>query len=319
MTQKIITVICITLYFISASCSPKTRTITPLSESDRSSIKKVAINIKVYEDLDANISTIKQRYWTTALDDLSGSCEYGSCLLLIPIVLAWMVTEEAVRSNMDQDRENEFNEDLSDISMEKIMAERIDEYFEDTGVSFEAEITETQSPPILTEQGFDTILDVSVEKLKVLLCPKRIVYGYIDGDQGGVGPLSSDDIDYSLAISRWNTIYTQYVVKGPTAANEFLYSSSTGLTEKEDDLVKEAETLKPVIMRYAQNSARTWITYKSKLISTKDGRILWEREEVYFDPKCEIVEDMQENPELVVDMITRAIGDIAVNAVDAIQ
>lgn len=64
---------------------------------------------------------------------------------------------------------------------------------------------------------------------------------------------------------------------------------------------------------------RTWITYKGKLVSTKGGRVLWEREVLYHDPKCEIVEDMQENPELVVDMITRAIGDIAVNAVDAIQ
>ena len=53
-------------------------------------------------------------------------------------------------------------------------------------------------------------------------------------------------------------------------------------------------SLKPVIEKYAHNSARTWITYKGKLISTKDKRILWEREVLYSDPKCENVEEMQE-------------------------
>jgi len=196
MIGKLFTTIFLTLFLISASCGPKTRIITLLSESDRSKIKKVAIQININPELDARISTIKDRYWTSALDGISGSCEYGSCLLLIPIVLAWMVTEEAVRSNMDQERENEFNEDLSDINMEQIMAERLDEYFENTGATFEAEISKIQSAPILAQQGFDTILDISVDKLEVLLCPKRIVYGYIEGRQGGVGPLSSDDSNY---------------------------------------------------------------------------------------------------------------------------
>ena len=319
MMKRIIIVVLIPLFFICFSCGPKTRTITPLSESDKSNIKKVAINIQVDEKLDANISTIKQRYWASALAGFDGSCDYGSCLLLIPILLAWIVTEETVRSHMDQGRENELNEDLSDLDMENIMAERIDEYFENTAAPYEADITGTQSPHILVEQGFDTILDISVEKLKLLLCPKRYVSGYIEEDQGGAGPLSSDDADYSPAISRWNILYSQYVVKGPTAANEFLFSSSTKLTEEEASLVKEAETLKPVILRYANNSVRAWITYKGKLISTKDGRVLWEREEVYYDPKCENVEEMQSDPELVLIMLTRAIGDIAVNVVNEIQ
>jgi len=108
-------------------------------------------------------------------------------------------------------------------------------------------------------------------------------------------------------------------VKGPTAANEFPYSSSTGLSENQSELIEEAESLKPVIERYAHNCARTWITYKGKLISTKDGRVLWEKETLYHDPECENVEDMQVNPELVVDMLSRAIGDIAVNTVNDIQ
>lgn len=152
-----------------------------------------------------------------------------------------------------------------------------------------------------------------------MLCPKQIVLGYIEQRQGGVGPLSSDDAEYSATIARWNTIYSQYVVKGPTAANEFLYSSSNNVSESQSELVKEAESLKPVIEKYAHNSVRTWITYNGKLISTKDGRVLWEKEYLYYDPKCENVEDMQNDPEVVVNMLTRAIGGIAVNVVNEIQ
>jgi hypothetical protein len=308
---------------ILASCGPKTRTITPLSESDKSNIKKVAINIEVDEELDANISTIKQRYWTSALDSFSGSCDY-SCILLIPIVLAWIVTEETVRSTMDHGRESEFNEDISNINMEEVIAEQLDEYSQTIDVYFEAEMVETQSPSILAQQGFDTILDISVDDLRVQLCPKQYVAGYIEERQGGEGPLSSDDTAYSREISRWNAIYPEYILKANSAVNNFLYSADTQILSKEESehiskLEKEAQKLRPMIEKYAHNSARTWITYKGKLISISDGHVLWEWEALYFDPKCENVEEMQANSELVVDMLTRAIGDIAVNVVNEIQ
>jgi len=85
-------------------------------------------------------------------------------------------------------------------------------------------------------------------------------------------------------------------------------------------LVEEVEMLRPVIQAYVDgNSMRTWINFKGKIISTGDGRVLWDREELYYDPKCENVEEMQDNPEIVVDMVTRAIHDIAVNTVNQIQ
>ncbi len=55
------------------------------------------------------------------------------------------------------------------------------------------------------------------------------------------------------------------------------------------------------------------------MISTRNGRVVWEREEFYHDPKCEYVKDMQGNPELIVEMLTRSICDIAVNTVNEIQ
>ena len=70
---------------------------------------------------------------------------------------------------------------------------------------------------------------------------------------------------------------------------------------------------------YVSDSVWTWITFKGKIISTRDGRLLWETEELYYDPKCEYVEEMQNNPEIVVDMLTRSVHGIAVNTVNEIQ
>ena len=38
----------------------------------------------MHEELEAKMSTMKSRFWTSFLIDYPGSCEYGSCLLLIP-------------------------------------------------------------------------------------------------------------------------------------------------------------------------------------------------------------------------------------------
>lgn len=43
--------------------------------------------------------------------------------------------------------------------------------------------------------------------------------------------------------------------------------------------------------------------------------MIWERKELYYDPKCESVKDIQNNPEIIVDMITRSLNNMAANAV----
>ena len=107
---------------------------------------------------------------------------------------------------------------------------------------------------------------------------------------------------------------------------ENLYGFSTRVTsgagaEETQELAREIIELSPKIEQLPRggDSVRTWITFKGKMISTSTNRVIWDRDELYYDPKCEYVEDMQSNPELVVNMLTRAIGDIAVNVVNEIQ
>jgi len=310
---KTLTVILLIVSLLAGSCAPKTRTIIPLSESDKSGIKKVAIHVQADEELKANISRMQQRYYDMFMNS-------GAAGWILPVLLVALVVEEYVRSNKDSRLADEFREDISEINIDKLLSERIDEYFERTDASFEAEISTIQSPPILAQQGFDTVLDIAIDNIEVKLCPKQFVFGSI-GERAYLGPLSSDDAEYNEAITRWNEIYGQYTYSriGPTAANELLFSSATAISKKEAELLKELEILKPIIEKYVQYSVRTWITFKGRMISTKDSRVIWDREELYYDPKCERVEDMQNNPELVVSILTRAIGDMAVRTVNEIQ
>ncbi len=320
LTDKLAFILLI-VSLLAGSCGPKTRTITPLSKADRASIKNVAIHVQVDDELDAIISKMKGRF----VDP--NSCTGGiECLLMIPIIIVAIIVEESIRSNIDNKKAEEFREDISDIKMDRLISERIDEYFETTDAPFEAEISEILNPSILVQQGFDSLLDITIEKLDVKLCPSQVVYGYISNEEAkeGSGPLSSDDVEYRHTISRWNAIYRDYFWKTNNPTKQFLYSADATRVSKEeadeiDSLVEEIEMLRPVVEEYTRDSVRTWITFKGKMISTRDGRVIWDREELYYDPKCENVEDMQSNPEVIVDMLTRAIHDIAVNTVNEIQ
>lgn len=296
-----------------ASCAPKTRTITPLTEPDKSKIKKMAIHVQADEELHANISKMQQRYYEMFMNSEGSG-------FLAPVLLLAMVIEELRRSNIDSSYADEFGEDISEINFDTLLSEHIDEYFENTDASFDAEISKIQSPSILAQQGYDTVLDIKIDNIEVKLCPKQFVSGFI-GEKPYLGPLSSDDAGYNEAIARWNEIYGQYTYSriGPGGVNEILFSSDTAISKKQAELLKELETLEPIIEKYVQYSVRTWIDLKGKMVSTRNGRVIWEREELYYDPKCEYVEDMQSNTELVVNMLTRAIGDIAVNVVNEIQ
>lgn len=308
------------------SCGPKTRTITPLSESDKSGIKKVAILVHADEELKVSISKMKLRWY----DGVATSSGEG-IILILPVLLVAIIVDQSVRSNIDNKKAEEFREDMSDIKMDSLLSERIDQYFETFGIGFEAEIVEIQNPSILAQQGFDTLLNITVEKFEVKLCPKPLVYGVSDqSPKEGSGPPSSDVIELQGAISRWNVVYPKYSRmttsrQTDNRSAENLYGIDTKKVSKEESeelgkLALEIMELSPVIAKYPiGDTVRTWITFKGKMISTRDGRVLWEREELHYDPKCERVEEMQSNPELVVDMLTRAIGDIAVNTVNEIQ
>ncbi len=325
---KKLTLILIIISLFTGSCGPKTRTITPLTDLEKSRIKKMAIHIQADEELEAHISRIKPRFY----EGMNTSSAGMGAVFMIPVILAAVLVEESVRSNIDTKHADEFGEDIEELDIDKLLSERVDEYFETSGANFDAEITVLQNTSVLAQKGYDTLLDITINKLEVKLCPKPYVYGVAFG-QKGEGPYSSEVIEIKDSISRWNDIHPKYdkkvsrkLYKNPNTKNLYSIDTEKNISIEQDaDLIRiarELEELSPVIAKYnyrAGDSVRFWIDFKGQLISTSDNKVIWDREELYYDPKCEYVEDMQNNPELVVDMLIRAIHDIAVNTVNEIQ
>jgi hypothetical protein len=318
-----VTVILLIVSLLAGSCGPKTRTITPLSEADRSGIKKVAIQVQVNDDLEARISRTKERYFSGS--NFSNACYGFGCAIAVILDITFVVVEEAIRSSKHHQKEEEYREDISDIEMDKLISEHIDKNLETSNATFEAEIVEIQSPSILAQKGFDTILEIAIEKIELKLCPKQYVFGYSGKREDGKGPAESVDGKLEQSILRWNEIYPEYfsIVNNPD--DRLLYGdNSSNMSEEESEefekLKREVNQLRPVIQIYVSGyRMRTWITFKGKITSTRDGSILWEREELYHDPKCEWVVHKQGYPPNLVDMMIRALQDIAVNTVNEIQ
>jgi len=225
---------------------------------------------------------------------------------------------------MDHSKESKFREDLSNINLNKLLSESIDKSFESANAGFKAEISEIQDPKVLAQKGYDSILDITLKKIEVNLCPRRVVYGYISPEKAiqGIGPLSSEQGEINNIIGKWNSLYPEYFKNlQKDAATNFLSDPSTikkskKETEKLEILDKEIAKIKPTIMEYvSSDQIRYWITFYGKIISTRDNKVIWEREELYYDPKCESVKNIQNNPEIMVDMITRSLSNMAVNAV----
>jgi len=63
---------------------------------------------------------------------------------------------------------------------------------------------------------------------------------------------------------------------------------------------------------------RTGIILFGRMILIEDKSTVWEREELYEDQNCYPLEDLKTQPDLLVDILTRAIHSLAVNTVNQI-
>jgi len=335
----LLTIISIT--FMTSSCATKmqTRAITSLSESDRTEIKRVAIFVQSDEQLNVNLAKVNDRYWTAMLEG-AGGCNSIGCIFLPVVIAAAAVIEESVRSGMDHSKEKEFREDLSDINLNNLLSESIDKSFESLNAGFKAEISETHDPKVLSEKGYDSILDITLKKIEVNKCPKQVVYGYIDENKArqGLGPYSTEDDETTEVIRKWNSLYPEYSnIKAKIQIRDmnkyplYAFGVDTMKKSKEDieksdkklarlnSLDKEIADLKFLVEEYASSDQiRLWTAFHGKITSIKGKNVLWERQEVYYDPKCERVKDMQADPKIIVGMVSRSLSNMASNTVDHI-
>lgn len=318
--NKLIFLTIIIISFTTFSCATKmqTPTLTSLRESDRVKINNVAILVETDQKLDVNLSKSGNRFWVAMLQG-SGSCGDIGCIFLPFLVVATAIIEESVRSGMDHSKENEFRSDSSEIDITKSLSENIDKLLKSSNDGFSAVIVDSADPEQLAQRGYDSILHIKLNKIQLNRCPRQMVGGYIYPEEAvkGLGPISSDT-SYDEVISKWNSIYPEYnEMIQKDAAHKFLYDTNTVLTSKEENeknkqMEKRVNAIKPTIDRYgSSHQLRIWIHYNAKITSLSDSKVLWEKEELYYDPECELVKDMKDNPDVVVDMFSRSLIDIA--------
>ena len=318
----------ISISFTTFSCATKmqTQTLTSLRESDRAKINNVAILVETDQKLDVNLSTKGDRIWVAMLQG-SGNCGDVGCIFLPFLVAATAIIEESVRSGMDHSKENEFRSDSSEIDITKSLSENIDKLLESSNASLSADVIDTFEPNLLVQRGYDSVLHLKLNKIQLNKCPRQVVGGYIYLDEAvkGIGPLSSDS-SFDDSISKWNSIYPEYnEIFQKDAAHNLLFDPNTVKISKEEsdkkkELEKKVSTIKPTIDRYgSSHQLRIWIHYNARITSLADNKVLWEKEELYYDPECELVKDMQDDPGVIVDMISRSLSNMASDTINNIS
>jgi len=150
--KKLITLIFVIAALISASCAKSTRTITPLTQSDRSKIKKIAIFVDVDEEFDASVESLP----------LEGPNIIG---ILIFSIIGYFITE-----HQNKKHENIFKEQLTEFHIDELFSDRLKYYLESSNAGFTAEVSDIKSADTLKAKGFDTILEVNLKEWGIVHC-----------------------------------------------------------------------------------------------------------------------------------------------------
>ncbi len=167
----------LSILLILSSCAPKSRTITPLSQSNLSKIKKIAVLVKA--DVEFSVSVEKEKgYWSAVLSDwgegiMDHSAGYGG-MVGVPFFLLGIVgglTEYGIKSYIDEKHKGSLEAKLTQLHPNELLSDRLKHYLESSNAGFTAVISETDSRDSLRSNGFDTILVINMKEWQVTLCP----------------------------------------------------------------------------------------------------------------------------------------------------
>jgi hypothetical protein len=286
---KTLLLIFIIATLITVSCA-KTRTIDPLTQSEQSKIKKIAILVEADEEFSVSVSKEKP-YWSERI----GRVDAGmGGIILIPLAIVASLTEYGIRSHIDEKHEESLEAKLTHFQPEELMREKLKNYLELSNAGFIAEIPEVTSPSMLKAEGFDTILEVNLNELGLILCEKNY--------------LSSEEHE---ALNEWGKYHNK-----TGSARPLLYSAEAFPVKQEE--LQEMERLKPIVRRIYTGKVNVWIELYGRMISIDDNSTAWERKELYKDENCYPLEDLKTQPELLVDILTKAINNLAINTVNEV-
>ena len=285
----------LSLLLILSSCA-KTRTITPLTQSNRSNVNKIAIFVEADEEF--NVSVSREKNYSVGI--LSGVDAGMGGVFLIPLVIVWGLTEYVIRRHIDEKHEESLEAKLTHFHPGELMTEKLQNYLELSNAGFTAEIPEVNSPSMLKAEGFDTILEVTLKEWGLTLCPIA----------------SSPDLDPEEReiLTQWG----KYALK--VSSGQFLYSEDAPHFKQEE--LEEIERLKPVVKRIYKriysDKVNVWFKLSGRMILIDDNSTVWERVEFYKDDNFYPLEDLKTQPELLVDILSRAIHSLAENTVNEI-
>jgi len=145
------------------------------------------------------------------------------------------------------------------------------------------------------------IFEVNIKEWGIKRCPK---INWLD--------LSEEEREQ---LQKWHQLS---IKKG--AAKQFLYSEDSVHIEQDEQ--EELDRIEPFVSdfygQYSLDRVISWIISSNKMILTEDNTTVWEREEVYSDKQCNSLYLIKSQPELLVDILTRAIHSLAVNTVNEI-
>jgi len=187
------------------------------------------------------------------------------------------------------------------------MTEKLQNYLELSNAGFTAEIPEVNSPSMLKADGFDTILEVTLKEWEIKLCPRT--------------SWSAPDLEPEEreALNKWYK-YADY----GKSARQFLYSEDAphfkqeGASLSRQEKLEEMEKLKPLVQRILSDRVNVWFKLSGRMILIDDNTTVWERKELYKDENCYPLVDLKTQPELIGDILTRAIHSLAENTVNEI-
>jgi len=165
----------LSILLVLSSCA-KTRTIDPLTQSERSKIKKIAILVEADEEFNVSVSKERERYYSSipdlgyldcgsgrSLGGAAASCGFVFIATLIGAAIGAAI-EEPIRYHVDEKHEESLEAKLTHFHPGELMTEKLQNYLELSNADFTAEIPEVNSPSMLKAEGFDTILEVNLKK-----------------------------------------------------------------------------------------------------------------------------------------------------------
>lgn len=290
----------------------KSGNIAPLSQSNLSKIKNIAVVTRAEEDFSVKVSRAKDYYtdtyysytnfyYTGSIDYMS-TTDYGLCLGCAMIDLAANIVaggiEHGIRSHNDQQLEELLMPQLEGFNQKEITSESFKKYLEDTNHVDNVLVYSNYNQDLQKSKGANAILEIIIKD-----------WGLILGLPLANDPFVVNYIDYLTKLSK-------------DSANKYI--NSPDLYKPDTELSNDYEAYWNRYQQYTKNHKNddyvsAIFNIKAKIVSLDDGKTIWEHNGIYFEYESGYwIEELRTQDGLLTQVLTNAIDDLAKRTVNGI-